>query len=49
MEYSQWTGMLRLLIKIVDLANKYNAMVMVDESHSAGVVGKTGRGVTETF
>jgi glycine C-acetyltransferase len=33
--------------KIVDLANKYNAMVMVDESHSAGVVGKTGRGVTE--
>jgi glycine C-acetyltransferase len=33
--------------KIVELANKYNAMVMVDESHSAGVVGKTGRGVTE--
>lgn len=32
---------------IVDLANKYNAMVMVDESHSAGVVGETGRGVTE--
>jgi glycine C-acetyltransferase len=37
------------LDKIVDLANKYNAMVMVDESHSAGVVGKTGRGVTELF
>lgn len=35
--------------KIVTLANKYNAMVMVDESHSAGVVGKTGRGVTELF
>jgi glycine C-acetyltransferase len=35
--------------KIVELANKYNAMVMVDESHSAGVVGKTGRGVTELF
>ncbi len=35
--------------KIVNLANKYNAMVMVDESHSAGVVGKTGRGVTELF
>ena len=33
--------------KIVELANKYNAMVMVDESHSAGVVGTTGRGVTE--
>ncbi len=37
------------LDKIVELANKYDAMVMVDESHSAGVVGKTGRGVTEQF
>lgn len=35
------------LDKIYELANKYNAMVMVDESHSAGVVGQTGRGVTE--
>lgn len=35
--------------KIVALASKYNAMVMVDESHSAGVVGKTGRGVTEHY
>ena len=35
------------LDKIYELANKYNAMVMVDESHSAGVVGRTGRGVTE--
>jgi len=37
------------LDKIVELANKYDAMVMVDESHSAGVVGKTGRGVTEHY
>lgn len=37
------------LDKIYELANKYNAMIMVDESHSAGVVGKTGRGVTEQF
>ena len=37
------------LDKIVALADKYNAMVMVDESHSAGVVGKTGKGVTELF
>ena len=37
------------LDKIQELAKKYNAMVMVDESHSAGVVGKTGRGVTERF
>ncbi len=35
--------------KIVELANKYDAMVMVDECHSAGVVGATGRGVTELF
>lgn len=35
--------------KILVLAEKYDAMVMIDESHSAGVVGKTGRGVTELF
>lgn len=35
--------------KICELAEKYNALVMVDESHSAGVVGKTGRGVSEQF
>ena len=35
--------------KICDLAEKYDALVMVDESHSAGVVGKTGRGVAEEF
>ena len=34
---------------IMALAGKYNAMVMVDESHSAGVVGSTGRGITELF
>ncbi len=37
------------LDKIYELANKYNAMIMVDESHSAGVVGNTGRGVTERY
>ncbi len=37
------------LDKILELANRYDAMVMVDESHSAGVVGNTGRGVTEKF
>ena len=37
------------LDKICDLAEKYDALVMVDESHSAGVVGKTGRGVSEFF
>lgn len=35
--------------KIYELAQKYDAMVMIDECHSAGVVGETGRGVTELF
>ena len=35
--------------KICELAEKYNALVMVDESHSAGVVGPTGHGVAEKF
>lgn len=35
--------------KIYELAQKYDAMIMVDESHSAGVVGNTGRGTTELF
>ena len=37
------------LDKICALAKRYDALVMVDESHSAGVVGKTGRGVTELY
>lgn len=35
--------------KICDLAERYDALVMVDECHSAGVVGTTGRGVSEQF
>jgi glycine C-acetyltransferase len=35
--------------QICSLARKYDALVMVDECHSAGVVGKTGRGVTELY
>lgn len=35
--------------KIIVMADKYDAMVMIDESHSAGVVGQTGRGVTELY
>ncbi|MCC8113825.1 MAG: glycine C-acetyltransferase [Bacteroidales bacterium] len=35
--------------KICELAEKYDALVMVDESHSAGVVGPTGHGVAEKY
>jgi len=42
-------GNLTPMDKIVALAEKYDALVMVDECHSAGVVGNTGRGVTEHF
>ena len=35
------------LKEICDLADKYNAMVMVDDSHAVGFVGKTGRGTPE--
>ena len=35
--------------KMVELAKKYDAMVMVDECHSHGVVGATGKGVTELY
>ena len=37
------------LDKICALAEKYDAMVMVDECHSAGVLGQTGRGSTELY
>ena len=37
------------LDKICALAKQYNALVMVDECHSAGVLGATGRGITELY
>ncbi len=42
-------GNMAPLDKICDLAEKYNALVMIDESHALGVVGKTGRGVPEEY
>jgi len=35
--------------KIVELCQKYNAWLMIDEAHSVGVLGKTGRGIEEHF
>jgi len=40
-------GDIALLDKICDLADKYNAMVMVDDCHASGFIGKTGRGSAE--
>lgn len=40
-------GTIAQLDKIVELAEKYNALVMSDECHSTGFMGKTGRGVHE--
>lgn len=40
-------GFVAPLDKICDLADKYNALVMVDESHASGFIGKTGRGTIE--
>ena len=40
-------GVIATLDKIVPLAEKYNAMIMIDESHASGFMGKTGRGTHE--
>jgi glycine C-acetyltransferase len=40
-------GIVAQLDKICDLADKYDAMVMVDECHASGFIGKTGRGTME--
>ena len=42
-------GYLAKLDQICDLADKYKAMVMVDDSHASGFIGKTGRGTAEHF
>lgn len=40
-------GIICNLKGVCDLADKYNALVMVDDSHAVGFVGKTGRGTAE--
>jgi glycine C-acetyltransferase len=40
-------GTIAQLDKVCDLADKYNAIVMIDECHSSGFLGKTGRGTHE--
>ena len=42
-------GTYATLAEICDLAERYNAMVMVDDSHATGFVGETGRGTPELF
>ena len=40
-------GTIAQLDKIVDLSEKYNALIMIDECHASGFIGKTGRGTHE--
>lgn len=42
-------GVIAPLDKICDLADRYEALVMIDESHCTGFIGKTGRGTHEHF
>jgi glycine C-acetyltransferase len=42
-------GDLAKLDKIVELAEKYNSMIFIDEAHTSGYIGKTGRGTHEHF
>lgn len=42
-------GYIAKLDKICDLAEKYNAIVMVDDSHSVGILGRNGRGTAEHY
>jgi len=42
-------GDLAKLPEIVDLCEKYDALIMVDDSHASGYIGKTGRGTAEHF
>lgn len=42
-------GDLALLPEIVNLAKKHNALIMIDEAHATGVLGKNGRGAVEYF
>ena len=45
MVFFQWTALWQN--EICDLADTYDALVMVDECHTAGFIGKTGRGTLE--
>ena len=46
---SAWTATSWTCPPVVDLCRKHGAMLMVDEAHSLGVLGKTGRGIQEHF
>lgn len=49
MEYLVWMEILQGYQKIVKLANKYDAIVMVDDAHASGVLGRNGRGTIDYF
>ena len=45
--FSRWTARSRIWHAICDLAEKYNALTMIDDAHATGFLGKTGRGTHE--
>ncbi|MEI2739034.1 MAG: aminotransferase class I/II-fold pyridoxal phosphate-dependent enzyme [Chitinophagaceae bacterium] len=47
MVHSVWMEQLPNWIRSVELADKYDAIIMIDECHSSGFLGKTGRGTHE--
>ena len=49
MVYFRWKEILSNFLKLVKLAEKYNASVMVDDAHSLGVLGKNGSGTASHF
>ena len=49
MAFFLWMEFWQILPAICELADKYDAMVMVDDSHAVGFMGETGRGTPEHF
>jgi len=46
---SQWTAIFGPLAKLTELAERYGAIMMVDDAHASGVLGRNGRGTVDHF
>ena len=49
MEFSRWTGISARCEELVEVADRYGAIMMVDDAHSSGVLGRNGRGTIDHF